>query len=40
MLLYTSTLTLFRVGPGPSSSRSVGPQRAALNFVHALAADG
>ena len=39
-VVYTSALELFRVGPGPSSSRTVGPQRAALRFVHTLAADG
>ena len=38
--VYVSALDLFRVGPGPSSSRTVGPQRAALRFVHTLAADG
>jgi L-serine dehydratase len=38
--VYVSALDLFRIGPGPSSSRTVGPQRAALRFVHALAADG
>jgi L-serine dehydratase len=38
--VYWSALDLYRVGPGPSSSRTVGPQRAALRFVHALAADG
>jgi L-serine dehydratase len=38
--VYVSALELFRIGPGPSSSRTVGPQRAALRFVHALAADG
>ena len=38
--MYVSALELFRVGPGPSSSRTLGPQRAALRFVHALAADG
>ena len=38
--MYVSALDLFRIGPGPSSSRTVGPQRAALRFVHTLAADG
>jgi L-serine dehydratase len=38
--VYLSALDLYRIGPGPSSSRTVGPQRAALRFVHALAADG
>jgi L-serine dehydratase len=31
---------MFRIGPGPSSSSTVGPQRAALRFVHEIAADG
>jgi L-serine dehydratase len=35
-----SAFELFRIGPGPSSSSTVGPQRAALRFVHELAADG
>ena len=38
--MYASALELYRIGPGPSSSRTVGPQRAALRFVHELAADG
>jgi L-serine dehydratase len=38
--VYVSALELFRIGPGPSSSRTLGPQRAALRFVHELAADG
>jgi len=38
--VYVSALELYRIGPGPSSSRTVGPQRAALRFVHDLAADG
>ncbi len=38
--MYLSALELFRIGPGPSSSGTVGPQRAALRFVHDLAADG
>lgn len=38
--MYVSALEMFRIGPGPSSSRTVGPQRAALRFVHELAADG
>jgi len=38
--VYLSALDLYRIGPGPSSSRTVGPQRAALRFVHELAADG
>ena len=38
--MYLSAFELFRIGPGPSSSATVGPQRAALRFVHDLAADG
>ncbi|MEO8344534.1 MAG: L-serine ammonia-lyase [Betaproteobacteria bacterium] len=38
--MYLSAFDLFRIGPGPSSSGTVGPQRAALRFVHDLAADG
>jgi len=38
--MFLSAFDLFRIGPGPSSSATVGPQRAALRFVHDLAADG
>lgn len=38
--MFLSAFELFRIGPGPSSSATVGPQRAALCFVHDLAADG
>lgn len=38
--MFLSAFELFRIGPGPSSSATVGPQRAALRFVHDLAADG
>ena len=38
--MYVSAFELFRIGPGPSSSYTVGPQRAALRFVHDLGADG
>lgn len=38
--MYVSAFDMFRIGPGPSSSATVGPQRAALRFVHDLAADG
>ena len=38
--MYVNVLELLRIGPGPSSARTLGPQRAALRFVHALAADG
>ena len=38
--MYVSAFELYRIGPGPSSSSTVGPQRAALRFVHDLAAEG
>jgi len=38
--MYVSAFDLYRIGPGPSSAATVGPQRAALRFVHDLAADG
>ncbi len=38
--MYVSAFEIFRIGPGPSSAATVGPQRAALRFVHDLAADG
>ncbi len=38
--MYLTIFELYRVGPGPSSSHTVGPQRAALRFVHDIAADG
>ncbi len=38
--VFVSAFELYRIGPGPSSSYTVGPQRAALRFVHDLAADG
>ena len=38
--MYVSAFELYRIGPGPSSSYTVGPQRAALRFVHDLGADG
>jgi L-serine dehydratase len=37
--VYVSAFELYRIGPGPSSS-ALGPQRAALRFVHDLAAQG
>jgi L-serine dehydratase len=40
MSVFVSAFELYRVGPGPSSSSTVGPQRAGLRFVHDLAADG
>ncbi len=38
--VFVSAFELYRIGPGPSSSHTLGPQRAALRFVHDLAADG
>lgn len=38
--VYVSAFELYRIGPGPSSTYTVGPQRAALRFVHDIAADG
>jgi len=38
--LYVSAFELYRIGPGPSSTYTIGPQRAALRFVHDIAADG
>ncbi|MFO1396840.1 MAG: serine dehydratase beta chain [Burkholderiales bacterium] len=38
--MYLSAFELYRIGPGPSSSYTTGPHRAALRFVHELAADG
>ena len=38
--MYLSAFELYRIGPGPSSSFTTGPHRAALRFVHELAADG
>lgn len=38
--MYVSAFEMYRIGPGPSSTYTVGPQRAALRFVHDLAADG
>jgi L-serine dehydratase len=38
--VYVSAFELYRIGPGPSSTYTTGPQRAALRFVHDLAADG
>ncbi len=38
--MYVSAFELFRIGPGPSSTYTIGPQRAALRFAHDLAADG
>jgi len=38
--LFVSAFELYRIGPGPSSTYTIGPQRAALRFVHDIAADG
>jgi L-serine dehydratase len=37
---YVSLFDLFSVGIGPSSSHTVGPMRAALDFVDRLRASG
>ncbi len=38
--VYVNVGELFSVGPGPSSSRTIGPLLAARRFVHEIAADG
>lgn len=38
MTAYVSAFDLFSIGVGPSSSHTVGPMRAALDFVHRLGA--
>jgi len=38
--VYVSAFELYRIGPGPSSTYAIGPQRAALRFTHELDADG
>jgi L-serine dehydratase len=38
--VYLSAFELYRIGPGPSSTYTTGPQRAALRFAHDMAADG
>ncbi|MFK4762975.1 L-serine ammonia-lyase, iron-sulfur-dependent, subunit alpha [Microbacterium sp. ZW T5_45] len=40
MTAYVSAFDLFSIGVGPSSSHTVGPMRAALDFVRRLSADG
>ena len=40
MTAYVSAFDLFSIGVGPSSSHTVGPMRAALDFVHRLSAEG
>ncbi len=38
--MYLNVAAAYRIGPGPSSSQTVGPLEAARRFVHELAADG
>ncbi len=38
--MHRSVFELYRIGPGPSSSHTVGPLRAARRFLHDLAAEG
>lgn len=38
--MQRSVFDLYRIGPGPSSSHTVGPLRAARAFLHDLAAEG
>jgi L-serine dehydratase len=38
--VYLNVAAAYRIGPGPSSSQTVGPLEAARRFVHELAADG
>ena len=38
--MHVSAFELYRIGPGPSSSCTVGRQRAALRFVRDITADG
>jgi len=38
--MFVSAFDLYRIGPGPSSTHTVGPMRAAQRFVHELEADG
>lgn len=38
--VFVSAFELYRIGPGPSSANTMGPQRAGLRFAHDLAADG
>ena len=38
--MFVSAFDLFKIGLGPSSSHTMGPMRAALRFVHELAAEG
>ncbi|HVE48159.1 MAG TPA: L-serine ammonia-lyase [Casimicrobiaceae bacterium] len=38
--MYLNIAAAYRIGPGPSSSQTVGPLEAARRFAHELAADG
>ena len=38
--MYLNVAATYRIGPGPSSSQTVGPLEAARRFGHELAADG
>jgi L-serine dehydratase len=38
--VYLNVAATYRIGPGPSSSQTVGPLEASRRFVHELAADG
>lgn len=38
--LYLNIAALYRIGPGPSSSQTIGPLEASRRFVHEIAADG
>jgi hypothetical protein len=38
--VYLNVAAAYRIGPGPSSSQTVGPLEAARRFTHELAADG
>jgi len=38
--VFHSAFDIYRIGPGPSSSRTAAPHRAAQQFLHALAAEG
>ncbi len=35
--ITTSIFDLFKVGPGPSSSHTIGPMKAAFDFLHRIA---
>ncbi|WP_275090313.1 serine dehydratase beta chain, partial [Microbacterium sp. K41] len=40
MTAYVSAFDLFSIGVGPSSSHTVGPMRAAVDFAQRLTASG